>query len=317
MTMKVSCCLKCYNQAEYIALALEGLLAQTYRPLEIVIADDASTDGSLGQIQKTLSSFGVQLAPDGRKGVFVGMTPDNGLRVVVARNEGNLGNVGNWQRLCELAQGDILVKADGDDISMPNRVETIVAAWEPETMCLVHAAETMDLAGRPVGTFAKADGCFGAASSYSRQCFTAFGPIFYPKAADDEVYLWRAKMLGRVKQIQDRLIHYRVGSGFSSIRNDFRRRMWSNYERTVESRKQSLVDAAAAGDGWPERVQASLEQESATMCLWSEAALRERWLAFNRFEHGRLLSKGGLMHRMQLLPRPLADMVTNTIAAFR
>ena len=42
----VSFCVKCYNQERYIGEALEGAFAQTYRPLEIVISDDASTDRS-------------------------------------------------------------------------------------------------------------------------------------------------------------------------------------------------------------------------------------------------------------------------------
>ena len=43
----VSFCLKSYNQKEFLKEALEGAFAQTYRPLEIVISDDASTDGSV------------------------------------------------------------------------------------------------------------------------------------------------------------------------------------------------------------------------------------------------------------------------------
>ena len=47
----VSFCVKCYNQERYIGEALEGAFAQTYRPLEIVISDDASTDLSWEIIQ--------------------------------------------------------------------------------------------------------------------------------------------------------------------------------------------------------------------------------------------------------------------------
>ena len=42
----VSFCLKSYNQKRYLKNALQGAFAQTYRPLEIVISDDGSKDGS-------------------------------------------------------------------------------------------------------------------------------------------------------------------------------------------------------------------------------------------------------------------------------
>ena len=42
----VSFCVKSYNQKELLKEALQGAFAQTYRPLEIVISDDGSTDGS-------------------------------------------------------------------------------------------------------------------------------------------------------------------------------------------------------------------------------------------------------------------------------
>ena len=53
----VSFCVKCYNQERYIGEALEGVFAQTYRPLEIVISDDASTDRSWEIIQAAVFSI--------------------------------------------------------------------------------------------------------------------------------------------------------------------------------------------------------------------------------------------------------------------
>jgi len=43
----VSCIVPTYNGEAYVAEALDSIVAQTYRPIEIVVADDGSTDGTL------------------------------------------------------------------------------------------------------------------------------------------------------------------------------------------------------------------------------------------------------------------------------
>ena len=43
----VSCILPVFNGERYLREALESILAQTYRPLDIIVADDGSTDGNL------------------------------------------------------------------------------------------------------------------------------------------------------------------------------------------------------------------------------------------------------------------------------
>lgn len=73
--------LKCYNQRGTIGAALEAALCQTYRPLQVVVSDDGSADGSYELLQDWIAA---RTAQD--------------VEVVLLRNETNLGNMGNWLR---------------------------------------------------------------------------------------------------------------------------------------------------------------------------------------------------------------------------
>lgn len=47
----VSIIIPCYNSERWVSEAIESCLRQTYQPLEVIVVDDGSTDGSLLKIQ--------------------------------------------------------------------------------------------------------------------------------------------------------------------------------------------------------------------------------------------------------------------------
>ena len=56
MRTLVSVIVPLYNAAPYIGEALESIVASTYRPIEVIVMDDGSTDESLGVAQAFAAS---------------------------------------------------------------------------------------------------------------------------------------------------------------------------------------------------------------------------------------------------------------------
>jgi glycosyltransferase involved in cell wall biosynthesis len=90
-----------YNAAPYLAEAIDSALAQTYEPLEVVVVDDGSTDGT----PAVLAAYGERI---------VAVHKVNG-GCASARNAG-----------LEVATGDIVGFLDADDTFVPTRMERCV-----------------------------------------------------------------------------------------------------------------------------------------------------------------------------------------------
>lgn len=106
----VSATLITYNQEDYVRQALESVLAQTY-PLDVVLADDGSTDGTVAVMEAVLHHY-------------------NGPHRIALRHGGpNQGICRNQNAALALARGELIVLFEGDDVSLPNRVEELVKAY--------------------------------------------------------------------------------------------------------------------------------------------------------------------------------------------
>jgi glycosyltransferase involved in cell wall biosynthesis len=98
-----------YNGARYLSQCLDSLLAQTYPDLEILISDNASTDG-------TEDICRVYCERDERVRYY--------------RQPRNLGLAGNYRFLVEAAGGELFKWAAYDDVCAPEFVERCVAALD-------------------------------------------------------------------------------------------------------------------------------------------------------------------------------------------
>jgi glycosyltransferase involved in cell wall biosynthesis len=131
--MKISVAMATYNGARYIGEQLASLAAQTRLPDELVVTDDASSDGTVGIVER-----------------FAATAP---FAVRVERNPANLGFNGNFGRALSLARGDVVFICDQDDIWYPEKIEAGAAFLEANPQ-LAAAINDEDLAGgdgRPLG----------------------------------------------------------------------------------------------------------------------------------------------------------------------
>lgn len=93
-----------YNGERYLAEAIESVLAQTYRNIEIIIVDDGSTDGS------------AEVAKHYKSPVRYYFQSNSGAGA--ARNRG-----------IALAQGNFLAFLDADDLWLPDKLKLQIAAF--------------------------------------------------------------------------------------------------------------------------------------------------------------------------------------------
>jgi glycosyltransferase involved in cell wall biosynthesis len=108
MSAPVSIVMAVYNREQYVAAAIESVLAQTYRDFEFVIWDDGSTDGSLEIARK----YDEQ---------------DERIRLIAAPHQG-AGVAMN--RVFEQTTGKYMGYVDSDDLLAPEALEKTAAALD-------------------------------------------------------------------------------------------------------------------------------------------------------------------------------------------
>ena len=80
-----------FNQELFIREAVEGAFAQTYSPLEIILSDDCSSDGTFEIMEDMAASY---------KGPH---------KIILNRNTVNRGTGDHVNHVMKLAEGDLIV----------------------------------------------------------------------------------------------------------------------------------------------------------------------------------------------------------------
>lgn len=113
----VSVALRSYNQKAFLKEAIDSILNQTYSNYEIIIADDASTDGSVELIQKYATNL-----PNIIKPIF---------------NKTNQGHTKNLNLAMAAGKGKYIAIFDGDDIMHPDKLKLQTEFMENNPQCTV------------------------------------------------------------------------------------------------------------------------------------------------------------------------------------
>lgn len=112
-----------YNGAAFLEAQLESLLAQTRLPRQIVVSDDASTDGTADIID-----------------AFTYRATALGIKIDYVAQPINIGYVANFSRALSRVVCDLVFLCDQDDIWHADKLEAMQAAFETRPdLLLLHA----------------------------------------------------------------------------------------------------------------------------------------------------------------------------------
>lgn len=219
--MPASVVLCTYNGERWLPELWRSLLAQTHVPDEIVVRDDASSDGTFAVLENLREEA---LA--------------RGIRVTLARNERNLGFVGNFEAALADASGGIVFLCDQDDIWHPHKIALMLAQFErrPDLLLLHSDARLVDQTGRDMrcGLFEaleitrreralihsgrafdallRRNLATGATLAFRRSLLKDVAP-FPPEWVHDEWLAIIAAAIGEVDCLEQPLIDYRQHGG--------------------------------------------------------------------------------------------------------
>lgn len=123
---KVTVIIPNYNYKPFLDARIKSILHQTYPLYELIILDDASTDGSADYIER-------ELLPKIRT-----FNPD--LKIKFLQNKQNSGkSIYQWQKAFKEATGDFLWLAEADDLSDPNFLAAVMQKFDDQNVILSYS----------------------------------------------------------------------------------------------------------------------------------------------------------------------------------
>src|SRR5262249_22369281 len=221
-----------HDDARFVRTAVESVLRQTLRDLELIVVDDASTDDT----------------PD----VLAAISDS---RLVVERNDEQLGLAASLNGGLDRATGAYVARLDADDVAMPQRLGLQVARIEGEPRVGIIGSAVLDLdeGGRPGRLHRMPAGpvavrwqllfsspFFHPTVLLDRELLERNGLRYDPSFAESEDYdLW-ARLLDHTEgdNLPEPLVLKRVHPGQASLRRGDLQR---SFQRRVAQRERAKV----------------------------------------------------------------------------
>jgi glycosyltransferase involved in cell wall biosynthesis/GT2 family glycosyltransferase len=274
----VSVLLAAHDDAPFLGEAVESVLGQTLRDLELIVVDDASTDPTPALLEAIA---------------------DDRLRVV--RNEEQAGLAASLNRGLDLAGGRYFARLDADDVALPARLERQVEHLRAEARCAVVGSAIVDLdeEGRSGATHVPpsrptplrwhalfSSPFFHPTVLVDREVLDAHGLRYDPEYLESEDYeLWtRLFAFADGANLKTPLVLKRVHAGQASLR---RSDLQESFQRRVALREIARVapalDSERAELAW--RIGSGRGGVSPGLARDADKALLELLGAFER-QHG-------------------------------
>ncbi|WP_069385656.1 glycosyltransferase family 2 protein [Cellulosimicrobium cellulans] len=127
---RVSVVVPAYNNAAYIEKTIDSILAQTFEDFELVVSDHSSTDGTWDVLQRYRDEP----------------------RTRLVRTEAGGGARRNWNRVSQLARGELVKLVCGDDLLAPTCLERQVRAFDEggsDVVLVASQRDIVDARGKP------------------------------------------------------------------------------------------------------------------------------------------------------------------------
>jgi len=248
---RASILLLAYNQERTVQCAAASCLAQDCEPLEIILSDDASTDSTFALLQAIAADY---------RGPH---------RVWARRNVENLGIGAHYNELLAASRGQLLVSAAGDDISEPDRVRRLLAAWDAtdgradliashvidldidDEVHEIIRVDDLSVYKSPRDWASRRPYIIGAGHAFTRRMMARFGPLAREVFYEDQIMVFRAIASGGAVTVDAPLVRYRRGGTSRKLVFDSAEQMhwWTHrqLERELAEVRQLISDAQVAG----------------------------------------------------------------------
>ena len=236
LSPKISVVIPCFNYVDYIGIAIESVLSQSYAEKELIVVDDGSADGSWEKIQ----SYG------------------DGLQAIRINNSGAA-------RAClsgvRRSTGDFIHFLDADDFLVAGAMDTIASHLGPDVSKVQFTLAPIDVRGKSLGdpfpaldetlTSEELVESINASGTYltpptsgnilRRDIFDYVDDISYEKWIDG-ITLLIAPFIGRVVTLRQPLVYYRVHDRNASSFDTMSQKRFNEEGRRFVARLHHLTE---------------------------------------------------------------------------